>query len=539
MINPKARPCEEAAILSTRPAGNCPDSAKPWVLVATILASSIAYIDEFVVNVALPAMETDLATSVVVIQWLVNAYTLCLSAFLLTGGAAGDLFGRRRIFVIGTAVFAAASLFCGLSASTTQLILARAIQGIGAALLIPCSLAIIGATFDESERGKAIGTWAGFSAIAGAAGPLLGGTIVDHFSWRWIFLINPLLALPTIWIALTHVPESRDAEAKGGLDWRGSLLAFAALGSLAYGLISAPVTGWRDPTVLLSLAAGLLLMAVFIWHEAHSRNPMLPLGLFRSRTFSAVNVLTLLLYAALGGAFFFLPFALIQVAGFSATLAGASFLPFTLIMGALSRWSGGVLDRFGARWPLVIGPAVAALGFGLLALPVGGASYWAFLGPITILGLGMVVSVAPLTTTVINAVPTHQTGVASGINNAVASVANLLAIAVLGALALGAYNQALDDHLEGRPVSSAVARAVQSAHGQFVTAPALSLVQGNDRTVAEKIIKESLASSIRLVMLAAAALALAGAASGALLPGEPAARSSSKADAERVAGAAG
>jgi hypothetical protein len=249
--------------------------------------------------------------------------------------------------------------------------------------------------------------------------------------------------------------------------------------------------------------------------------------------------LTLLLYAALGGAFFFLPFALIQVAGFSATLAGASFLPFTLIMGGLSRWSGGVLDRFGARLPLMVGPAVAALGFGLLALPVGGESYWAFLGPIAILGVGMVVSVAPLTTTVINAVPTHQTGVASGINNAVASVANLLAIAVLGALALGAYNQALDNHLEGRPVSSAVARAVQSARGQFVTAPALSTVQGNDRTVAEKIIKESLASSIRLVMLAAAALALAGAASGALLPGEPAARSSSKADAERVPGAAG
>ena len=186
------------------------------MLVVTILASTISYIDESVVNVALPTIEAELKTSAAVVQWLVNAYTLCLSAFLLTGGAAGDLFGRRRIFVIGTAVFAAASLFCGLSASTTQLILARAIQGIGAALLIPCSLAIIGATFDESERGKAIGTWAGFSAIAGAAGPLLGGTIVDHFSWRWIFLINPLLALPTIWIALTHVPESRDKTAARG-----------------------------------------------------------------------------------------------------------------------------------------------------------------------------------------------------------------------------------------------------------------------------------------------------------------------------------
>src|SRR5262245_50875148 len=199
MISARARPCDEATIKSTLAARNCTDRAKPWVLLTTILASSIAYIDESVVNVALPAMETDLATSVVVIQWLVNAYTLCLSAFLLTGGAAGDLFGRRLIFVIGTAIFAAASLACGLSANATQLILARAIQGIGAALLIPCSLAIIGATFTKSERGKAIGTWAGFSAIAGAVGPLLGGTIVDHFSWRWIFLVNPLLALPTVW----------------------------------------------------------------------------------------------------------------------------------------------------------------------------------------------------------------------------------------------------------------------------------------------------------------------------------------------------
>jgi len=227
MINPRATPCDEASIRSTRPTGDCTASAKPWVLLATILASSIAYIDESVVNVALPAIETDLATSVVIIQWLVNAYTLCLSAFLLTGGAAGDLFGRRRIFIVGIAIFAAASLWCGFSPNITQWILARAIQGAGAALLIPCSLAIIGATFDASERGKAIGTWAGFSAIAGAVGPLLGGWIVDHSTWRWIFLINPLLALPTVWIALYKVPESRDAQATGGLDWRGSLLAFA------------------------------------------------------------------------------------------------------------------------------------------------------------------------------------------------------------------------------------------------------------------------------------------------------------------------
>ena len=512
------RPCDEAAIESTRATADCAASAKPWVLAVTILGSSIAYIDESVVNVALPAIETDLKTSAEVIQWLVNAYTLCLSAFLLVGGSAGDLFGRRLIFVVGISIFAVMSIWCGLSPDIFQLLLARGIQGAGAALLIPCSLAIIGATFDEAERGKAIGTWAGFSAIAGAAGPLLGGWIVDHFTWRWIFLINPVLALPTIWIALSKVPESRDTQAKGGLDWRGSLLALASLGSLAFGLMSAPVFGWSSTTVIGTLLIGVLLLAAFVREEARSPAPMLPLGLFRSRTFSAVNLLTLLLYAALGGAFFFLPFALIQVRGFSAFLAGAAFLPFTVIMATFSRWGGGLLDRFGAKGPLIVGPAIAAFGFALLAWPIGGGSYSAFLVPIAILGFGMVIAVAPLTATVISAVPDHETGVAAGINNAVASVANLLAVAVLGALALGLYDRGLDRHLAGKSLSSEVAQAIGEAKGQFVIAPALEKVQGNDRQLAEGIIRGSLANSIRSVMLICAALALAGAASSTLLP---------------------
>jgi EmrB/QacA subfamily drug resistance transporter len=512
------QPCDEAAIEATSAAGNCAASAKPWVLAVTILASSIAYIDESVVNVALPAIETDLHTSVVVIQWLVNAYTLCLSAFVLTGGAAGDLFGRRRIFVVGIAIFAVMSIWCGLSPDVFQLILARGIQGAGAALLIPCSLAIIGATFDEAERGRAIGTWAGFSAVAGAAGPLLGGWIVDHFTWRWIFLINPVLALPTIWIALNKVPESRDMQAKGGLDWRGSLLALVSLGSLAFGLMSAPVFGWSNPAVVGALLIGVLFLAAFIWEEARSPAPMLPLGLFRSRTFSAVNLLTLLLYAGLGGAFFFLPFALIQVEGFSAVLAGAAFLPFTVIMATLSRWGGGLVDRFGAKGPLITGPAIAALGLALLAWPIGGGSYEAFLIPIAILGFGMVIAVAPLTATVISAVPDHETGVAAGINNAVASVANLLAVAVLGALALGLYDRGLDRHLAGKSLPSEVVRAVSDARGQFVIAPALKKIQSNDRQLAESIIRDSLAKSIRSIMLICAALALVGATSSTLLP---------------------
>src|SRR6516162_2059100 len=247
--------------------------AKPWVLLASILASSIANIDESIVNVSLPAIETDLVTSAIVVQWLVNAYTLCLSAFLLVGGAAGDQFGRRRFFIVGIGVFAVASLWCGLAPSLTQLILARAAQGAGAALLLPCSLALIGATFDETERGKAIGTWAGSSAVATAIAPLLGGWIVDHFSWRWIFLVNPLIALPTIWIAYYRVPESRDPEAKPGLDWRGTVLLLLGLGGLAYGLIESPISGWRDPIVLFSLTGGLALLMGFVYVEHRSRTP--------------------------------------------------------------------------------------------------------------------------------------------------------------------------------------------------------------------------------------------------------------------------
>ncbi|MFZ0987742.1 MAG: MFS transporter, partial [Xanthobacteraceae bacterium] len=518
MVSSRSSPCDEATIRATPVSGDCAAAAKPWVLLVAILGSSISFIDESVVNVALPAIETDLGAPIVVIQWLVNAYTLTLSAFLLLGGAAGDRFGRRRILVAGVAIFAAASVWCGLSPNIVQLILARAIQGGGAALLIPCSLAIIGATFDDSERGKAIGTWAGFSAVAAAIGPLLGGWIVDHFTWRWIFLINPLLAIPTLGIALYRVPESRDAEAKGSLDWRGALLGFTSLGSLIFGLMAAPVSGWTDAIVLVALLTGVLLLATFAWEEARNPSPILPLELFRSRTFSAINLLTLVLYAALGGALFFLPFALIQVQGFSAALAGTVFVPLTLIMGALSRWSGGLLDRFAAKWLLVVGPTIASLGFGLLALPIGGESYWAFLVPMTILGLGMVVTVAPLTTTVIEAVPAHQTGMAAGINNAVSSLASLLAVAVLGALALGIYDHALDHKLAADSLSANVQQAVRIARQQFVTAPALSTVHGNDRVVAETIVKGALAESIQIMMLVCAALALAAAGTGMLLP---------------------
>ena len=519
MINHRAEPCDEGVIRSVPIAYECGKAQKNWILAGTILGSSMAFIDGSVVNVALPAIERDFEASVSLIQWVVNAYTLSLAALILIGGGAGDLFGRRCVFVIGLLIFAGTSIWCGLAPSITQLIAARALQGTGAALLIPASLAIIGATFDKAERGRAIGTWAGASAIAGAIAPILGGFIVDHSTWRWIFLINPLVALPTIWIALRHLPESRNEQAKPGLDWRGALLAFAGLGSVAFGLIESSDAGWRDLTVIASLVAGSLLLIAFVWEEWRSPAPLMPFSLFRSRVFSGINLLTFFLYAALSGVFFLLPFLLIQVHGYSATQAGAVFLPFMIIMGGLSRWSGGLLDRFGARLPLTIGPVIAALGFGLLALPADG-SYWiAFLLPIVVLALGMAVSVAPLTATVINAVPAHQSGVASGINNAVARVASLLAVAVFGAIALGDFNRGLDRRVLSLTLSSQTRQAMEKARGKFVTESVVFSVQGEDRRIVESVIKDSLAESLRRSMLLAAALAFAGGVCGAFAIG--------------------
>jgi EmrB/QacA subfamily drug resistance transporter len=518
VINAKTAPCDEGAIRSIAVAAPCAPSTKSWVLVATILASTIAYVDESVVNIALPAVERELAAPAAVVQWLVNAYTLCLAALLLIGGAAADRFGRRRMFLVGVSIFAAASLACGLSPNVALLILARAIQGFGAALLVPCSLALIGASFDEAERGRAIGTWAGFSAIAGAVGPILGGFIVDHFSWRWIFLINPLLALPAIWIAAEHVPESVDPLATGRLDWRGGLFALTGLAGVCFGLIAAPDFGWTDARALAPLAFGVVLLGVFLWIERYDAAPMLPLDLFRSRTFSAVNLLTLLLYAALAAAFFFLPFALIQVHGYSAVLAGVAFLPFTIIMALLSRWSGGLVDRLGARLPLVVGPAITALGFALLAYTVRDGAYWAFLVSLAVLGFGMAISVAPLTTTVMNAVPADKMGVASAINNAVAALASLLAVAVFGAVALGLYDRALDRAVTQSSGSAELTQAVTAARGKFAAASVDGADAAGDRAQARRVITTALAESIEDIMALAAALALAAAASGTLLP---------------------
>src|ERR1700686_2721054 len=468
------QPCDEGVIRSMPHSGKLvlpgTKSAGTWVLVATILGSSMAFIDSTVVNVALPVLQTELKATVADVQWVVEAYALFLAALILVGGSLGDHFGRRRIYATGIALFALASVACGFAPNITFLIIARAVQGVGGALLVPGSLAIIGAYFESEKRGRAIGTWSGFTSITSALGPVLGGWLVQYASWRWVFFINIPMAVIVLIILFWRVPESESEEdQRRGLDWWGATLATLGLGGLVYGLTEANNVGFRNPLVLIALAVGIVALIVFVIVEARIDSPMLPLSLFRSPTFSGANLLTLLLYAALGGALFFLPFNLIRVQGYSPTAAGAANLPFILIMFFLSRWSGGLVARFGAKLPLIIGPIIAAIGFVLFALPDIGGSYWTtFFPAVVVLGIGMAVAVAPLTTAVMGSVDAHRTGIASGINNAVARTAGLMAVAVLGIVALFTFSSSLDSNLASLLIPSQVRNMLIAQQNKLV-----------------------------------------------------------------------
>jgi EmrB/QacA subfamily drug resistance transporter len=509
MNAPGKAPCDEGVIQGAAPDTTaCADSAKPWVLAATILGSSMAFIDGSVISVALPAIQGDFAAAISDAQWIVNAYTLMLGALILIGGAAGDRFGRRRVFVIGVVIFTAASVLCGLAPTALTLIAARVLQGIGGALLIPGSLAIISAAFPKAERGRAIGTWAGVSALTTALGPVLGGWLVDMWSWRAIFFINVPLAALVIAITLRHVPESRSGRIEP-IDWLGGALATLGLGALAYGLTAGPEAGWAQPSVVGALVLGIFVLGAFLAAERRARAPIMPLGLFRSATFSGANALTFLLYFSLSGVFFFLPFNLIQMQGYSATEAGAALLPFIVIMGVLSRWSGGLTARYGVRGPLIIGPVIAAAGFALIAVPGIGQSYWTtFFPAMIVLGLGMTVTVAPLTTAVMGALEEHYAGTASGINNAVSRIAGLLAIAVLGAIAVGAFGAALDARLAERQTAPEIRAALHAEVPKLAEAKPPERVTGAERAALEQALSDSVLWSFRLVMLISAGLAL-------------------------------
>lgn len=472
----------------------------------------MAFIDGTVVNVALPALQRSLAATLSNSQWVVEAYELMLAALLLVGGAAGDRFGRRLVFAIGVIVFIVASVGCGLSNRIDMLIVARGLQGLGGALLVPGSLALLSASFDKERRGRAIGTWSGFTAITTAFGPALGGFLIDHGSWRYAFFLNVPLALTVLVLTFRYVPESRSDSPANRIDWLGAVLAALALGGVVYALIEAQTVGWSDRSVLASLAIGLLALPAFVRVELRQAAPMLPLQLFRSRDFAGANLLTLLLYAALGGSLFFLPLNLIQVQGYSSAAAGAALLPFVLLMFALSRWAGGLVERWGAKRPLVIGPTIAACGFALFALPGVGGSYWGTFFPAAlVLGFGMTLTVAPLTTTVMQAVTPDAVGIASGVNNAVASVAGLLAIATLGMVMSGTFDVELDRRISIADISQLTAETVKGQRAKLAAIEPPVTANADARAAIQRAVGEAFVAGFRRVMLIAVVLALASA----------------------------
>jgi EmrB/QacA subfamily drug resistance transporter len=491
------------------------------VLVATILASSMAFIDGSALNVALPALQLDLGLNGSQLLWVTNAYLLVLSALILLGGSLGDRYGRKRVFGIGICIFTLSSMACGFAQDANFLILARAVQGIGGALLVPGSLAIISAYFAAEGRGKAIGTWSTFSTLTTIGGPILGGWLAGHGLWRAVFFINVPLAVIALFTLITRVPESRDEHMPPKLDYLGAALAIVGLAGVTFGFLQAAVLGLGDVQVIGGLVVGVVALIAFVWVEARSDHPMMPLGLFRSRTFSGTNLLTLFLYAALGVVPFFLVLNLIQVQGYRAEIAGFIFLPFTILLALMSRWSGGLIDRVGARLPLIVGPAIDALGFFLLALPglTGGESqYWTTYFPgLVALGIGMGITVAPLTTAVMGSAPQENSGTASGINNAVARTANVLAIAIVGALAISIFTTTLDTRSSALQLSAQATSELQAQASQFGAAKPPADLNAEQTAAATEAIKQSFVDTFRVIAGIGTVLAVLSAIMAALL----------------------
>lgn len=506
------QPCDELIMRAGPTGAPCKAASRPWVLAATILGSSIAFIDGTVVNVALPALQSSLHATVVDVQWLVESCGLFLSALILVGGALGDSVGRRGMFLAGVAVFAAASVGCGFSSTITSLVIWRCVQGIGAAFLVPGSLAIITASFDGKSGGQAIGTWSGFTAITTALGPVVGGWLIEHASWHWVFFLNVPLAAAVIAISWWQVGESRGSGTHK-VDWPGALIATVGLAGLVYGLLEPATLGWSHPRVLASLTVGCASLIGFLWVEKSVASPMVPLWLFNSWGFSGANLLTLFLYAAVGIFFFLFPLNLIQIQGYSATATGAASLPMILLLFFLSRWSGGLVTHYGAKTPLMIGPLIVATGFLLFTRPSAQTNYWTdFFPAFVVLGLGMAVSVAPLTTAVMSSVEPDRAGTASGINNAVARVAGVLAVAVFGAVMVQAFGSHLQQSLASLNLPANIRHNLQS---NTVKLGALAVPSNLDARLAAGIrnaVAQSFVFGFRLIMLLCSGLALASAA---------------------------
>jgi EmrB/QacA subfamily drug resistance transporter len=500
----------DARVLRTR---------RRWVLTATIVGSSLTFIDGTVVNVALPVLQTKLRATITDVQWIVEAYALFLGALILVGGSMGDQFGRKRVFLSGVAFFTAASVLCGAALSPLQLIAGRALQGLGAALLVLGSLAIINATFPEAERGRAIGTWSAFTAITTAIGPVTGGWLIEHVSWRAAFYLNVPLAVIVVVLSLRHMDESRDVARNAGLDWLGAALAVIGLGGVVFGLLEWMPLGAGHPMVWGPLVAGVVSLALFAIAESRVVNPMMPLDLFRSRTFTLANGLTFLLYSSIGIVFFLVPINLIQVQHYRPSAAGAALLPLPLIVFSLSRWSGGLVTKIGSRIPLTVGPAIAAAGVALYARSVPGASYWTtFFPAVVVQSTGMAITIAPLTTTVMGAIDPGRSGVVSGVNNAVARVAGLLAIAVFGVVLAREFDAYVRPQIDRLALSDDAKTEVERQLPMMAAAELPSRLGDDKRKALRAIIDEGFLAGFRMVMIGAAALALAAAACGAALP---------------------
>jgi EmrB/QacA subfamily drug resistance transporter len=492
-----------------------------WVLFSTILASAMAFIDSSALNVALPALQAGLQASGAQLLWVVNGYLLALAALILVGGSLGDEFGRKKVFMTGIGVFWLGSLACGLAPTADFLIAARVVEGIGGALMIPGSLAIISSCFDVGRRGQAIGTWSSATTMVTIAGPVLGGLLSNAGLWRGVFLINLPLGIVALLVVYLKVPESRDEESSKKIDFLGAGLAMLGLAGLTYGFISAPTLGFGNPRIVGTLAGGAVALAAFVVVEARASHAMLPLSLFSSRTFSGTNLMTLFLYGALNAGGFFLSLNLVQAQGYSLAIAGFTFLPSALLLTALSRWSGKVADRYGARLPLIVGPLLVGGAFVAMArvgVTRGPVDYWTTFFPgIVAWGLGMGCTVAPLTSAVMGSVATHHAGTASGVNNAVARTAGALAIAVMGAVALFTLANALQDRTASIDLSAGARAALQAEAGRLGGAEVPAQVAAENAGATKLAIKLAFVDAFRTVMAICAGLAWLSAIMAALL----------------------
>jgi len=488
-------------------------SIQKWTLLSTILASSLVFIDSTALNVALPALQEDLGITGTELLWVINSYALFLSALLLVGGSLGDLYGRNKIFLIGLGIFSLSSLVCGISQTPMQLIIARSFQGIGGALLTPGSLSILSAQFDSASRGKAIGLWSTFSALTAIFGPILGGWLAGMGLWRVIFFINVPLSIIVFVTMIARVPESKNPGAEK-LDLWGAVLVTLGLAGITYGFIESPNHGFNDGLIITSLLVGGFSLIAFVVVQRYSKHPMMPLWLFKSSTFSGGNLLTLFVYAALGGALFFLPLNLIQIQGYSEIAAGMAMLPIIFCIAGISPLMGKFVDKKGVRLPLIIGPVITSIGFYLFStngLTSGPDAYWqSFFSSFLLIGIGMGITVAPLTTAVMGAVSEDNAGIASGINNTVARAAGVLAVALLGALAMFSFNQSIAQKITGIELSSHMKNEIMMESSKLAGAEVPDGLSTENKVIVDKIYKDAFIDAFNKVVIIAAIMTFFG-----------------------------